>query len=134
MLVFPFSFVIYSYLTIDRCIFLILLLILGLTIVVVIGLIVRGLYFNGASSDYVEIRVDGEVVAEYPLSENREEVFVAEDGGYNRIVIKVTSRFAYMDRIIPALPSCVWRSTFAVLLSERQCACRFAERESHLPG
>ena len=41
-----------------------------------------------ASSEYVEIRVDGEVVAEYPLSEDREEVFVAEDGGYNKVVIR----------------------------------------------
>ena len=65
-----------------------LLLILGLVIVILIGLVARSLYFNGSLSEYVEIRADGEVVAEYPLSENREEVFVAEGGGYNRIVIK----------------------------------------------
>ncbi|MBO5228499.1 MAG: NusG domain II-containing protein [Lachnospiraceae bacterium] len=65
-----------------------LLLILGLIIVIIIGLGVKSLYFNGSSSEYVEIRVDGEIVAEYSLDEDREEVFVAEDGGYNKVVIK----------------------------------------------
>jgi len=65
-----------------------LLLVLGLVLVIAVGFVIKSLYFNGSSSDYVEIRVDGEVVAEYPLNEVREEVFVAEDGGYNKVVIK----------------------------------------------
>ncbi len=65
-----------------------LLLIFGLVLVIAVFWVARSLYFNGSSSDYVEIRVDGEVVAEYPLDEDREEVFVAEDGGYNKVVIK----------------------------------------------
>jgi len=65
-----------------------LLLILGIVVIIAVGFVVKSVYFNGSSSDYVEIRVDGEVVAEYPLSEDREEVFIAEDGGYNKVVIE----------------------------------------------
>ncbi len=65
-----------------------LLLILGLVLLIAVIWVVRCFVMDGSSSDYVEIRVDGEVVAEYSLDEDREEVFVAGDGGYNKVVIK----------------------------------------------
>lgn len=65
-----------------------LLLIVGLVLIIAVVYVIRSFTLTGSSSDYVQIRVDGEIVAEYSLSEDREEVFMAADGGYNKVVIK----------------------------------------------
>lgn len=65
-----------------------LLLIVGVFLAIAVVCVVRGFVMNGSSSDYVEIRLNGEVVAEYPLGEDREEIFTSPDGGYNKVVIE----------------------------------------------
>ncbi|MBQ9765063.1 MAG: NusG domain II-containing protein [Lachnospiraceae bacterium] len=64
------------------------LLVLGILLTVVILYIVRGLVMSGASSDYIEVRLDGKLIAEYSLDEDREEVIYAPDGGYNILTIR----------------------------------------------
>ncbi len=55
-------------------------------VLIALGSLAALLLFRGAG-DMVSVSVDGEVIAEYPLAEDRE-VEIKSDGGYNLLIIE----------------------------------------------